>query len=77
MILSNKNEKVKAIKSLRSQICFPVINRGRLWYDRLTPEQLAELEEWYQRWLDAPKTLEIPKTPDWVNNKTEKGETIL
>ena len=47
--------------------CFPIINRGKLWYDNLTPIQLNELQNWYQAWLDVTETLQIPETPSWIN----------
>lgn len=54
------------IRKLREEICFPVVDRSKLWYDRLTEEQYAELSAWYQAWLQAPGNLKIPETPDWV-----------
>lgn len=65
------------LRTLRSRICFPVINRGQLWYHRLTPLQLGELKEWYQAWLDAPETLVQPKTPEWINDKLSEEEIII
>ena len=47
--------------------CFSVVNRGILWYNKLTKEQLKELEEWYQKWLDVTVTMQKPKTPNWIN----------
>lgn len=44
------------VREDRARKCFSVINRGELWYARLTEEQKAELEIWYQEWLDAPQT---------------------
>lgn len=66
------------IRRRREKECFPIINRGKLWYDRLTLTQLFELEIWYQEWLDAPETGCIPSLPQWVNDKTRKDtEEIL
>ena len=31
------------LRQLRAEICFSVINRGKLWYERLTSEQIGEL----------------------------------
>ncbi|MCD8313124.1 MAG: hypothetical protein LUC24_03100 [Bacteroidales bacterium] len=50
----------------RESICFPVVNRGELWYKRLTVEQIQDLDEWYQAWLDITKTLVVPAKPDWL-----------
>ena len=57
------------IRSRRSSECFPIINRGALWYGKLTEGQKTELEEWYQAWLDAPATGIAPDVPEWLNNK--------
>lgn len=46
--------------------CFPVINRGALWYERLTDIQKEELSAWYQAWLDVTETRIVPTTPEWV-----------
>ena len=55
------------IRWQRDMECFPIINRGKLWYDKLTEEQLAELNVWYEAWLDAPQTLVIPTKPTWLD----------
>lgn len=57
---------LNAIRTKREEICFPVINRGQLWYDKLNSEQIAELNVWYQNWLDVTETKIIPETPNWV-----------
>lgn len=67
----------KTMREARARVCFPVINRGKLWYDRLTPLQLGELKSWYQAWLDAPKTLVYPAEPAWLNDKLTEEEIIL
>ena len=65
------------IRSTRERECFPVINRGRLWYNLLTPEQYGELNKWYKDWLDAPETGIIPAKPKWLNEKLNLNEEIL
>ena len=60
--LSAQNE----IRQQRAVECFPVINRGKPWYDTLTEEQTTQLNTWYQAWLDAPQTGTIPETPEWL-----------
>lgn len=62
---------ISALRKRRANECFTVINRGRLWYDRLTIEQYSELELWYQAWLDVTKTLKVPDEPTWLNDKLE------
>ena len=54
------------IRGQRAEECFPIINRGALWYDKLTAEQKAELAAWYQAWLDAPQTKVIPARLEWL-----------
>jgi len=54
-------------RSLREVECFSVINRGPLWYDRLTKVQREELREWYQAWLDGTQSLAVPDKPSWLS----------
>lgn len=54
------------LRNQREEECFSVINRGALWYERLTEEQKQELSTWYQAWLDAPQTGSAPDPLDWV-----------
>lgn len=63
-----KNE----IRVRREKECFSYINRGALWYNKLTPEQDAELQTWYDAWLEAPETLVIPEKLEWLDNLTNK-----
>ena len=55
-----------AYRKRREAECFPVINRGRMWYDTLSEEQLSELKTWYQAWLDGTNTQTIPEKPEWL-----------
>lgn len=57
----------EAYRRLRQIECFPIINRGRLWYDTLSDEQLSELNNWYRAWLDGTDTQSIPDKPAWLN----------
>lgn len=61
------------LRQLRETECFPIINRGQLWYDTLTDEQKTELNEWYTAWLNAPQTKQIPNKPSWL---TDSGEVL-
>ena len=63
----NKARETENIRKRRETECFPVINRGQLWYDTLSTAQLAELKTWYQSWLDGTNTLAIPEKPAWLN----------
>ena len=51
----------------REKVCFPIINRGALWYSRLTATQKKELGAWYQAWLDVTDTKVLPDMPAWLN----------
>ena len=63
-----QSEAAKAeYRKCREVECFPIINRGQLWYDTLSAAQLAELKTWYQSWLDGTNTLAIPEKPAWLN----------
>jgi hypothetical protein len=72
-----KDEEIcKIIRSRREKECFTYVNRGRLWYSRLSDAQLSELSRWYEAWLDAPYTKKIPKTPEWLNNKLDEEDIL-
>ena len=58
--------KQQEIRNRREKECFPIINRGSLWYNKLTEKQKAELSTWYEAWLDAPATNVIPNKPSWI-----------
>lgn len=61
------NKVLSNLRSQREKICFPYINRGELWYSRLSNTQKAELSTWYQAWLDITETKIIPETPIWLS----------
>lgn len=65
--VQTEEQRKNEIRYNREQKCFPVINRGRLWYNKLTDEQLQELDEWYEAWLVAPDTMIEPDDLAWVN----------
>ena len=50
----------------REKECFSIINRGQLWYDKLSKKKKEELEQWYQAWLDATNTGVMPKKLAWL-----------
>lgn len=77
MIKNNKIVELKnRLRELRKRECFPVINRGKLWYDRLTLLQYQELKNWYQAWLDVTETLVKPVKPYWLDLKLNEEEII-
>lgn len=58
--------KQEALRIRRVSECFTIINRGDAWYALLTEEQRAELQTWYQAWLDVTETLVVPAKPEWI-----------
>lgn len=73
--LDVKNE-LNTLRNLRAKECFTVVNRGKLWYDCLSMEQLSELNDWYFAWLDVTETKVIPAKPEWLNKKLIREEII-
>lgn len=67
---------LSALRRQREQDCFSVVNRGKLWYNCLTDEQLAELNDWYFAWLNVTDTRCIPTRPTWLDKKLEREEQI-
>lgn len=76
MIRLSTTEQIEYFRKERERICFPIINRGKLWYDTLTSEQYLELKRWYEDWLNVTETLKVPATPKWVYEKVEKEEIL-
>ena len=62
----SEEELLQAFRQKREIECFTIINRGKLWYDKLTKEQLNELQIWYEDWLNVTETKDIPKKPIWI-----------
>ena len=62
----NNARELIALRNKREKQCFPYINRGQLWYGKLTDEQKSELDAWYQAWLDVTETKNIPTAPAWL-----------
>ena len=58
--------KAETLRTQRAAQCFPIVNRGALWYEKLTEEQKSELSAWYEAWLDAPETGSEPEKPSWL-----------
>lgn len=74
MTVTSKMLLEESLRKKRCEECFTIINRGKLWYERLTSEQIGELKEWYQAWLDVTKTLVIPVAPNWLNSTLSEEE---
>ena len=60
-------QELKNLRRQREAECFSVVNRGYLWYSRLSEQQLSELESWYNAWLDVTETLVPPQRPSWLD----------
>ena len=67
-------ELLQELRERRDEVCFPVINRGRAWYDMLTDKQRQELDKWYKDWLDVTKTKKEPRTPAWFFSSKKEGD---
>ena len=61
-----EEHELEMLRLQREEECFHYINRGKLWYDRLTNAQLEELNAWYNAWLDVTITKVIPQKPSWL-----------
>ena len=77
MVVKDIESKKQSLRKQRKDECFSIINRGKLWYDTLSYEQLAELKSWYFKWLDVTDTLVIPAKPTWLNDQIEQEEIIV
>lgn len=63
-----EQERVKEDYRQRREIeCFSVINRGQLWYEGITLQQLIELRTWYKAWLNVTETMAVPEKPAWLD----------
>lgn len=71
------DDRKNSLRKLRSEQCFPIVNRGLVWYDTLTNEQIIELTIWYYKWLDVTETLKVPEEPKWLKDKIVQGELLL
>ena len=61
-----EEEYINNLRAKRETECFPIINRGQLWYDTLNEQQMNELKQWYINWLDVTDTLVVPNKPNWL-----------
>lgn len=70
----SKEEVLNLLRTRREEECFPIINRGSLWFEQLTEVQKAELKAWYKSWLDITDKYTdgmdylslIPTKPNWL-----------
>lgn len=61
-----EDELKEDLRNQRKAECFPIINRGQLWYDNLDSSQKEELAKWYRDWLNVTETMEVPTKPEWL-----------
>lgn len=60
-------EEIKAeYRIRREKECFAVVNRGQLWYEGITLQQMVELRRWYKAWLNVTETMVVPEKPAWL-----------
>ena len=70
----SRDEALQYLRNIRAEECFPIINRGQLWYATLSAEQIEELDKWYKEWLgvtdrySAVASIEsiMPAKPKWL-----------
>ena len=74
IVVKAKQDKINLLRKQREKECFPIINRGRLWYNSLTTLQMQQLKQWYNDWLMVTETLVIPKKPAWIDEKVNLEE---
>lgn len=55
------------LREEREAVCFPIVNRGQVWYNTLTETQRNEIAVWYKAWLDVTETLVPPIMPTWLH----------
>lgn len=59
--------KLENFRRLRYRECFNIIdNKSVLWYNSLSSDQLKELTDWYNAWLNVTETEIIPEKPVWL-----------
>lgn len=60
-------EEIKAeYRIRREKECFAIVNRGQLWYEGITLQQMVELRQWYKAWLNVTETMVVPEKPTWL-----------
>ena len=72
-----KSKILADLRGKRRAECFSIINRGVLWYEKLTTAQKEELSEWYNSWLNVTETLVEPKRPLFLDFKITNSEDLL
>ena len=63
-----QDQELSDLRRRREEECFPVVNRGWIWYSCLTLSQWRELRSWYLDWLNVTETKEVPERPAWIDS---------
>ena len=68
-----KEKHINDLRKLRAIQCFSVIDRSKIWWDTLSEEQVSEIKDWYNEWLDIPnqqlqsvERLPLPIKPNFL-----------
>lgn len=59
-------EQKEEFRRRREIECFAVVNRGQLWYETISLQQIIELRAWYKAWLNVTQTMVVPEKPAWL-----------
>jgi hypothetical protein len=49
-----KQKHVADLRKLRIAECFSVVDRSKIWWDTLSEQQVNEIKDWYNEWLNIP-----------------------
>jgi hypothetical protein len=49
-----KQKHVADLRKLRIVECFSVVDRSKIWWDTLSEQQVNEIKDWYNEWLNIP-----------------------
>jgi len=68
-----KEKYINDLRKLRAIQCFSVVDRSKIWWDTLSEEQVSEIKDWYNEWLDIPnqqlqsvERLPLPIKPNFL-----------
>ena len=64
--IKNEEDIVKELRLRREKECFAIVNRGSLYFEQFTPEQMSQIRDWYNSWLEVTKTKAIPEKPNFI-----------
>ena len=68
-----KQKHIADLRKLRVAECFSVIDRSKIWWDTLSEQQVIEIKDWYNEWLNIPneqlsslERLPLPIKPNFL-----------